>query len=336
MMEETRMRTKILFIAVLLMAALNHPANVQTNEPRTVTDFYMQMPTSIIGIAQDTGERRKRIAIEDVANGYLKLKPSADQNADEYSEIALFKKTNGGYAVGVVNVNCIEICGSTPNFYERRADRWTDVTNRVFPVTPEINLLKYRIVNKASNYKSYDDMQVFWTHTVLPRKGRTVEIKYTGEGKASEFRLFLLDWNGERFVPSEALPKGSLPPVAISDKVLAAAETEWKPFFEQVKIAVQKRDRAALKNLMPKEFHYNCCDEGDGSGDNRNLAFSDWDGDPKDFSGWKTLDKTLRTGQMLEGISDRNRPMRSFDDATFEFGADGNWSFISYATDSEE
>src|SRR4051812_18221763 len=105
---------KILLIALLLIVTLNFTANSQTTEPRTVTDFYMQMPASIINIAPDNAQRRKRIAIEDAANGYLKLKPESDESPNAYTEIAIFKKTSGGYVIGVGNVTCTDICGNNP------------------------------------------------------------------------------------------------------------------------------------------------------------------------------------------------------------------------------
>ena len=326
------MNTKILFAALLLITFLNYIAAAQTktNVPRTVTDFYLQLPAGFVDGTEGVGERRKRVAVEDAANGYLKLKPTKDQNEGEYTEIAIFKKSGGGYIIGIVNVGCTENCGGVVQFLERRADRWTDVTNQVFPVTRETELLQYRL-KKTAAHRDYETTQVFWTQTDLPRAGRTIRVKYTGEGKDKEFELFSISWNGERFAAGAPLPQGATAPVSLSDKVLADAETAWKPFFERVKIAVQKRDRLTLKNLMPKDFHYNCCDEGDDSGDNRQLAFRVWDGDsPKDYAGWKSLERVLRTETMVETTSGEDRPMRSFDDAIFEFGADGRWVFTSY------
>lgn len=183
---------------------------------------------------------------------------------------------------------------------------------------------------KTTAHRKYDSVSTFSTRTDLPRAGSTIRVRYTGEGADKEFDLFSFSWNGERFAPDAYLPKGAIAPEVISQTILAAAEKAWKPFFERVKTAVKKRDRQSLESLMPKDFHYNCCDEGDETGDNRQIAFRAWDGvNPKDFAGWKSLERVLRTEMMVETVSGENRPLRFFDDAAFEFGADGRWIFTS-------
>ncbi len=143
-LEKIKMKTKILLIG-LLIAALNclAAAQTKTNEPRTVTDFYLQLPSDFVNDSEGAEARRKRIAVEDLANGYLKLKPSADQDEREYTEIALFKKSGGGYVVAVANVGCAENCLSVARFLERRADRWVEVTDSVFPLTRDGQLVLY-------------------------------------------------------------------------------------------------------------------------------------------------------------------------------------------------
>lgn len=79
---------------------------------------------------------------------------------------------------------------------------------------------------------------------------------------------------------------------------------------------------------MSRDFSYNCCDQS--YPDNRNGAFTTWDGAEKDGSGCKDLDRILRTETMVESVSDDRRPMRFFDDAAFEFGADGKWIFTAH------
>ena len=116
---------KSLFTALLLITNLSYFADAQTktNAPRTVTDFYMQMPMSFVDDTEGDAERRERIAVEDTANGYLELSPTFDQDKREYTEIALFKKSSGGYVIGIVHVGCTENCSSGVQFVESRADR---------------------------------------------------------------------------------------------------------------------------------------------------------------------------------------------------------------------
>lgn len=324
------MQTKILLIG-LLIAALNCFAAAQTKtiEPRTVTDFYLQLPSNFVNHSEGSAERRKRIAAEDLANGYLKLKPTADQDEREYTEIALFKKSNGGYVVGVANVGCAENCLSVAQFLVRRADRWTEVTDAVFPLTRDGLLVLYNR-KKTAAHQNYDTTSTFWTQTDLPRQGRTIRVKYTGEGKGKEFELLSLTWNGERFIPNEALPKNLKPPVVPSDAVLRASDTAWKPFLAELQAAVKKRDRRKLRVMMSEDFSYNCCDEP--YPDDRNGAFTTWDGfDPKDYQGWKDLERELRTAPFYE-TSNEAAPMRFLDSAGFVF-KDNRWYFVAFGAD---
>lgn len=302
-------------------------AQTKTNQPRTVTDFYLQLPSSFVNDTETVAKRRARIEIEDAANGYLKLKPTFDQNPGEYTEIVLFKRSAGGYVVGISTVQCTMTCSSYERFLERRANRWTDVEARIFPVARETELRLYQI-KKTAAHQNHGTDSTFSTRTELPRRGRTVRVKYASEGADKEFELYSLTWNGEQFAPDAPLPPGGSAPKLISDKVLLAAEAAWKPFFERVKIAVKKRDRKTLRGLMSEDFSYNCCDQG--YPDNRSGAFTIWDGNPKDFAGWKNLDRVLRVETMVEGISGANRPIRFFDDAAFEFAANNRWIFIGY------
>lgn len=115
----------------------------KTLQPRTVTDFYLQLPADLVDDSNGAAERRKRIAVEDLANGYLKLKPTEEQGENGYTEIALFKKSSGGYVLAVVSVECAENCIGGARYLERRADRWVDVTNRVLPITRDGELVLY-------------------------------------------------------------------------------------------------------------------------------------------------------------------------------------------------
>lgn len=203
-------------------------AQTKTNAPRTVTYFYLQLPMIYVNDSATIARRRARIEIEDAANGYLRLKPSAEQNEREYTEIALFKKTIGSYVVAVNSLGCAENCLSTVRFLERRADRWIDVGSRVYTIAPDADLARYRL-KKTAAHRDYTDGNVFWTQTELPRQGRTMRVKYLGEGVGKEFELFSVTWNGERFVPDSPLKEST--PVVISDKISASAEVAWQPFF---------------------------------------------------------------------------------------------------------
>lgn len=324
------MKTKILSIILSLAALFNCAAEAQTKsiEPRTVTDFYLLLPANFVNGAETVGERRERIEIEDVKNGYLKLKPGDEQEKREYTEIALFKKTGGGYVVAVAKLGCAENCLSNVQFLERRADRWTEISSRVYPISPDADLAMYRL-KKTAAHRDYDNDSGFWTQTVLPREGKTIRVKYTGEGAGKEFELFSAMWNGERFVPDEELPANLQLPAAPSEAILQAAETAWKPFFARLQAAVKTRDRKTLRTLMSENFSYNCCDQP--YPDNRSGAFTTWDGDPKDYRGWKNLERELRTVPFYESSNGRE-PMRFINSAAFSF-TNNRWFFNAYGED---
>lgn len=299
---------KIAFLTFLLTISFAFSAAAQkTVEPRTVTDFYMQLPADFVDDSA-TAERRKRIAVEDIKSGYLKLKPTEEQGERGYTEIALFKKSAGGYVVAVASIECTDNCIGGATFLERRADRWLDVSNRVYPTNGDGELEIYKR-KKTAAHRDYDATTVFWTTDRLPREGRTVRTTYTGEGAAKEFEIFSATWNGERFVPDEPLPASVKAPVAVSDAVLRAADAAWKPFFTKLQAAIKRRDRKILRPLMSGDFHYNCCDES--YPDNRTGAFTTWDGfDPKDYQGWRDLERELRTQQIYDTQNYDAEPLR--------------------------
>ncbi len=131
-------------------------------------------------------------------------------------------------------------------------------------------------------------------------------------------------------MPDEALPENLKLPTVPADAVLRAAEAEWKPFLTELQAAVKKRDRRKLRTMMSEDFSYNCCDEP--YPDNRTGAFTTWDGiDPKNYQGWKDLERELRTAQLYE-TSNEAAPMRFLDSASFVF-ENNRWLFVAFVAD---
>jgi|GEM_PF-3234971 len=77
---------------------------------------------------------------------------------------------------------------------------------------------------------------------------------------------------------------------------LPQPNSDWNSFFAALRTAVNKRDRASLKNLMTKDFAYDCCDSFDGNhdGDTRDDAFRNWD--DRRVRGWAALERVLVAG----------------------------------------
>jgi hypothetical protein len=74
-----------------------------------------------------------------------------------------------------------------------------------------------------------------------------------------------------------------------------AAEQVWPDFFKAFRVAVSKRDRTALKEMMVPDFFFSGGGGDDnGDGDTRDEAFKFLD-DPQ-VHGWQALAKTLTSG----------------------------------------
>ena len=180
---------------------------VAETQPRTVTDLYLSLPGSINGIqgtqeseitgfendfffyANERNEsrdaigkyRKALIKIEDIKNGYLRLESNGWKG---WAEIALFKKADGSYVVGISQVTCEPNCTGGILFTTYKSGRWKNVTQQVFPYSSQPH----------GYYK-------------LPRVGTSV-VRICGDksGNSCVFggELAEFQWNREEFVPPSA------------------------------------------------------------------------------------------------------------------------------------
>ncbi len=171
----------------------------QTAQPKTVTDFYLLLPVNLFA-TESSGKtykskadlekfRRSIITIEDLKNGYLAL----DGYSEGWGEVAIFKKTDGTYLVGVAEADCAIICDGNVQFFNYRNDTWTDITTRVFPMPTRSELkAAFKVHGLGKTGSSY--------YFRLPRFGRTVEIDSDEDTSTRDETLLLeYEWNGERF-----------------------------------------------------------------------------------------------------------------------------------------
>jgi hypothetical protein len=189
----------ILFLSVFLTSTFAQ------KQPKTVTDFYMALPTSFNIVknldespfrdgfffgefyengrntsqAAITKHRKSLIEIEDIKNGYLRLKP---KESEGWEEIALFKKADGEYLVAISQVECGPGCSGDLMFLAYNKGIWTNVTKQIFP-------------SNSSSDQGYFK---------LPRVGTTIALidgedvgsaKTEDEMKKAEFK-----WNKVKFV----------------------------------------------------------------------------------------------------------------------------------------
>jgi hypothetical protein len=323
------MNRKIKFLSAFFIVLIGLSGNIfaqrQTQPaPKTVMDFYLLLPA--VKVRNLTVKSRKSfVAVEDARNGYIKLaapKNNDDWEAGDWMEIALFKKPNGEYVVGLTNNTCTDTCAGSIEFLEYRGDRFVDVSEKIYPLTQEVKYAQY--LRKKRPEQPEPGESIFGTISELPRVGKTVKVKFTGE-KGKELILFEMTWNGENFVSNEPLPEAKSSP-ASSSETPAAAEKSWSPFFAAFRRAVQKRDRAALTKMMAKNVHYDCCDQSHPSGDFRLALFERLD---QERHGWRDFDAEL-SETFIESRTDDSW-VRHVGKVVFEYRAAGkHWLCTSY------
>ncbi len=192
---------KKLFISFsLLLFAFSINSFAQT--PRTVTDFYLAMPSDVYstnmegnkvtGKAALTKLRRSMLKVEDIKNGYLKIEGAWEG----WAEIALFKKKDGSYLIAQAESGCGPACEGFIKFFTFKNGKWTDVTEQVFP-----NLSEEQI-KQAFTAKNVDPEETGLSHYfLLPQKGTTVKMacNMCSDGDEEHFTLMEFNWNSEKF-----------------------------------------------------------------------------------------------------------------------------------------
>lgn len=164
-------------------------------QPKTVTDFYLAMPSNLYNFKQIkdkaalTKYRKKNIKIEDIKNGYLRIE-STDHEG--HGEVALFKKTDGSYIVGQVEVGCGPVCGGGVDFWTYKSGKWTNVTGQVFTFS-EADLNK---LFDSRNVEESDRASFF----ELPREGKIMTLKCDDCDANGDGILAKFEWNGSKFV----------------------------------------------------------------------------------------------------------------------------------------
>lgn len=178
--------------------------NMAQTKLRTVTDYYLALPSGIYGIKgiQDPEFqgfendflfyvnkrnesqskirkfRRSLIKIEDKTNGYLRL-GSGKWNG--WVEVDLFKKTDDNYLVAISQVECGPGCSGDLLLLAYNHGTWTNVTKQAFPSTPS---------SEVGYFK-------------LPRVGKIIELICGGdstEGCKDGQILAEFRWNKAKFI----------------------------------------------------------------------------------------------------------------------------------------
>lgn len=175
--------------------------NSFSQQPKTVTDFYLAMPSNVYatdiegnaikGKAAITKHRKSLIKTEDIKNGYLRL----EGGWEGWAEIALFKKKDGSYLIAQAESGCGPACEGLVKFFTYKAGKWTDVTKQVFPNLTEAQV-KQTFIGKKLDLQENGTSHYF----LLPQTGTTVKMACNMCSEdANNFTLMEFAWNGERF-----------------------------------------------------------------------------------------------------------------------------------------
>ncbi|HWS56023.1 MAG TPA: hypothetical protein VN228_17925 [Pyrinomonadaceae bacterium] len=94
-----------------------------------------------------------------------------------------------------------------------------------------------------------------------------------------------------------------LPPDVAPAQRVSAADRAWRPFFSAFRAAVRRRDQAALRGMMARDFFYHGSGgDENGDEDTRDEAFEFWS-EPR-LGAWEAFGRVLAQGAV------RNTAMR--------------------------
>lgn len=160
-------------------------AENQTNQPRTVRDFFNLLPEKYFNLegcdkAKDKNCNKARkeyietfLEVEDTANGYWK---SGCDGAQSCLTMALFKRPDTTYIVALMTE--FEM-GSDNYFLEYQGGKWNDLTSQIIPNFSKDNI--YELPRKGTT------IQVF--------KKKKVDTYITEKGE----KIYELTWNAGKF-----------------------------------------------------------------------------------------------------------------------------------------
>lgn len=190
------------WLPVLVVLAFVFSVSAQNNsQPKTVTDFYYLLPEKYFPQSDFDGSnklslrdyRKSIIKIEDPKNGYLRLEGTWIEG---WAEVAVFKKTNGKYIVGISIVGCGPGCSNEEMaFLSYENGQWQEITGEVLPKITDAQIeaafARHKVAEDDRGGLAYE----------LPRLGTTIKVKLIGPEAAVKDKVFFeLNWNGTKFV----------------------------------------------------------------------------------------------------------------------------------------
>ncbi len=169
----TKTNTPVLTFLLLTMALIvlvGVPGHaVSSQSPKTVLDYYLQLPNRYLFSGGDRAARMKLIKIQDVKNGYLRL----EGDWEGFSEIALFRQPNGTPLIVVTNAECGPGCSQSTYFLEFQDGKWVNRQTELFPLTRQQVVAEYRKSGQKTIEDFGDDLPYL---IMLPRAGRVIKV----------------------------------------------------------------------------------------------------------------------------------------------------------------
>jgi hypothetical protein len=173
------MKKFLILTAMMWATAINFaaPASAQNKQnktaaPRTVTDFYLKLPTKHLKILETISNRRGLIKTEDTANGYLRLE---SKDWEGWGEVALFKRANGSYIVAVTEYSCAPVCDGNLTFLDYKKGKWKELE-----LLPRYTVGDLRTAFHGATGRSPDEDEMNEQVFELPRKGKEITLKIGG------------------------------------------------------------------------------------------------------------------------------------------------------------
>lgn len=190
----------------------------------------------------------------------------------------------------------------------------------------------------APDYSAYAFYQ--WKCLVGGKEVATGQFQWGGSRASTVPIGRVADDTGESYPRRETLKRRYPVPDDIPAEVkpqVATQSQDWSSFWNAFRIAVGKRDRAALRMMMASPFEY-----GDGERVNSERVFSELD-----YSGgenWRVLERTLNRAVQPHKLPGSTRPSRVVKNplpcgkrpcdytawAIFELGPDERWRWVSF------
>lgn len=145
---------------------------------RNVSDLYSILPGNVLSSDRAT---EAKVLIEDIKNGYLKLKLRSST-----IEVALFRAANGTPFLFTVENYCGTGRCATAEYDVSKyvGEKWINVTETIMPEISE------KRIHAKSSFAAKHGYQY-----KLPRKGRSVRIVEGSDGKT----IYRLDWKKNKF-----------------------------------------------------------------------------------------------------------------------------------------